>query len=313
LQTDVRITDAAKILKLINRIGRQMGRRATMREPRLNAPIEGGRMHAAVAPVAASGNCMTLRLFGDRGLGPADLVGNSTITAEALAFLKLAVLSDANILVCGNTGSGKTTLLNVLAGFFPERERIIVVEETPEMRINHDHCVRLCVHDGLDIGMHELVTDTLRMRPDRVIVGEVRTAEEARALMDTMLAGQGKSSLATFHSQNSDEALVRLRQLGLGAADLCSLDLVVVQRRWTLNSEMPRDVRRVTEISSVKKDYAAGAGVEQVYAYEPARDALVRKGGGPDIRGKIRASFGLDEKGLERLLAGTAKGLAADA
>ena len=172
---------------------------------------------------------MTIRKFKQSPFSPKDLVETGTISDEALAFLWMAMQCDFNVLVAGSTGSGKTTTLNCLSAFIPMRERIIIVEETPEINIPHRHSVRLTVNSDIGVGMDELVSDTLRMRPDRVIGGEVRTAPEAKALMNTMLAGQGKGSIATFHALNSQEAVNRLRNLGINELDLGAINLVVVQ------------------------------------------------------------------------------------
>jgi Flp pilus assembly CpaF family ATPase len=116
------------------------------------------------------------------------------LDSQSLAFLWLALQSDCTLLICGNTGSGKTSTLNALFCFVPANERIVVVEETPEIRLPHEHQIRLASSLELGIDMHSLIVDSLRMRPDRIIVGEMRTASETKAFVDTLLAGQGKGS-----------------------------------------------------------------------------------------------------------------------
>jgi len=177
-----------------------------------------------------------------------------TVNAETMAFLSAAMQCNLNIVIAGGTGSGKTTTLNVLSQFIPLNERIIVVEETPEIRIKHEHCVHLLVNQDLGVGMKELVTDTLRMRPDRVVVGEVRTEKEVKAFVNTMLAGQGKGSITTFHANSAQECLQRMESLGIPSQNLSSIDLIIVQKRWnTYNNKTKnsKEVRRITEVAEV--------------------------------------------------------------
>jgi Flp pilus assembly CpaF family ATPase/Fe-S-cluster-containing hydrogenase component 2 len=296
LPTDVQIENEQKIIEIVNKISRTLGRRITSQKPRLNAHLPLGRLHATAPPVALSGPCATLRRFNKRPFTPEELVANRTASAEAMAFLDTAMKSDANVIVCGNTGSGKTSTLNTLFTFIPQNERIIIVEETPEIVLTHPHQVRLTVCGELGIGMAELVTDTLRMRPDRIIVGEVRSADEATALVNTMLAGQGKGSCATFHAGSAHEALVRLKSLGIPEADLCALDLIVVQRRWTRYGRKTEELRRITEIASPGKN-----GLKSIFDYDAGKDRLVWRGAeGTRIAEKISLCFGFGGKSLAR-------------
>jgi len=165
------------------------------------------------------------------------------------------------------------------------------------MNIPHRHLVKLLVNEDLKIGFDELITDTLRMRPDRIIVGEVRSANEVKALMNTMLAGQGKGSFSTFHAQNSEEALIRLKNLGISPADLCSLDLIVVQRRWTKYSGGASDVRRVVEIACLEKD----SRIIRLFEYSPGKDQLEKRQlYNTGVFRKICFNFGFGRKGFER-------------
>lgn len=269
LDTDLVVESRKKALDLINRMSRGLGRRITLKNPRLNANIEHGRLHAAMSPVSLGGASLTIRRFRSCPFSPQELVENNTVSAGAMAFLWMCMECDFNILVAGNTGSGKTSLLNSLFSFIPLGERIILVEETPEISLPHKHTVRLAVCEELGVRMDELVSDTLRMRPDRVIVGEVRTPQEAKAFMNTMLAGQGKGSYATFHAQSSREALTRLQSFGVSPADLFSLDVVAVQRRWTRKNEMMRRVVEITVQDSGK--------LHEAYSYDFGRNSLVPK------------------------------------
>ena len=233
LKTNIYFSDEDSVRNVVNRMARNIGRRLSMQTPKINAVLQNGcRLNATIAPVSIFGPSLTIRKFRSKAFTPSELVYNRTISAEAMAFLSMALQTDCSVLICGNTGSGKTTTLNALFDFVPNNERIIITEETPEIKLKQEHIVKLNVVDELNIGMHNLVVDTLRMRPDRVIVGEIRNKEEVAAFMDTLLAGQGKGSYATFHAQSAGEALARLRRLGVMEIDLPAIDLIVVQKRW---------------------------------------------------------------------------------
>jgi len=274
LESDVQIDNARKIVDLINKMSRGLGRRVTLQKPKLNADIKLGRIHAAIGPIS-SGPCLTIRKFNKEPFTPYDLINNSTVSSEALAFLWLAVQCDFNILICGNTGSGKTSTLNTLFSFVPKNERIILIEETPEIALLHKHLVKLVVNEDLKIKFDDLINDTLRMRPDRIIVGEVRSAEEARALMNTMLAGQGKGSFSTFHAQSGQEAITRLRSFGISPIDLSSIDIIIVQRRWTRYLKGSEDVRRIIEIGAMQTGNEPK--IVKLFDYDKKKDRLIKR------------------------------------
>jgi Flp pilus assembly CpaF family ATPase/NAD-dependent dihydropyrimidine dehydrogenase PreA subunit len=290
LRTDVKLTSEVKAVDLINKIARNLGRRITLQHPRLNAVLpDGSRMHACMPPLVRSPT-LTIRKFSENPFTPKDLLTTETISAEALAFLWMVMQCDFNVLICGNTGSGKTTTLNALFAFVPLSERIIIVEETPEINIPHEHSVRLVVNRELGISMSDLVSDTLRMRPDRVIVGEIRTAEETKALLDTMLAGQGKGSYATFHSVNTKEAVTRLKSLGIPRIDLAAIDIMVLQRRWNRYiGNRPVEMRRVKEICEITED----GETRKLFDYDSSVDELRRSASGDEseVEEKIQEVF----------------------
>lgn len=230
-------------MNVVNRFAASVGRRITLKNPRVNAVLpDGSRLHAVVPPLS-SGHALTVRRFSVRRLTPWDLIETGTATPEQLAEIWYAIDEELNIIIAGNTGSGKTTTLNAILSFVPLDERIVLVEETPEIAIPHSHSIRLVPTE--DISMQELVYDTLRMRPDRIVVGEVRRPEEMRALFDTMLAGQGKGSYATMHGRTAEEAVRRIRSMGIPDEDLLALDLLVIQRR---RGRGKREERRITAV-----------------------------------------------------------------
>jgi Flp pilus assembly CpaF family ATPase len=194
LKTNSFFTDETVVKNLVNKMASQLGRHITLHKPRLNAVLpDGSRLSASFPPISFE-PVVTLRKFREKPFTPAELIANNTISSQAMAFLWMAMQTDCSILIAGNTGSGKTTLLNALFAFVPENERVVITEETPEISVPHKHIAKVHVVENLGIGMSDLIVDTLRMRPDRVVIGEVRNNEEVAAFMDTLLAGQGKGS-----------------------------------------------------------------------------------------------------------------------
>jgi len=256
-EVDACFTSENAIADLINRMASTIGRRITLQNPRLNAILpDGSRLHASLSPVSPGE--ITIRKFRDSPFSPVELCEH-TISKEAMALLSLAMQGNFSILVAGNTASGKTTTLNSLFSFIPFDERIVLVEETPELNIPHSHQLRLVSNYDMGIGLKDLVRDTLRMRPDRLIVGEVRGKEEIEALFDALLGGQARGCYATFHAQSGNEALQRLRAFGISNDDLQSIDLIIVQRRMLRYDRSKRknyEIRKVTEISEVKGNSA---------------------------------------------------------
>ena len=248
-RTNVAIDSLDYFISLVNRMGRGLGRRLTSQQPRMNAVLDdGSRLHASMPPI--SGCELTIRKFGKEPLSAFDLLSFGTFDAKTLALLSLAMQADLSIMVAGNTASGKTTTLNALLSFIPASERLLLIEETPEIATPHPHQVRLLPFE--EIGMTELVRDSLRMRPDRVVVGETRGAGEARAFLESALSGQAKGCYTTFHAQTFRDALLRMRMMGCMEADLGGIDLCIVQRRVSTYETGKKKVgerRKVTEIS----------------------------------------------------------------
>jgi len=249
-------TEESAISDVVNKMARGIGRHITVQNPRLDAMLpDGSRLHASLPPVSAGE--MTIRKFREMPFSPPELVENRTLDAKALALLSLIMQGDNSVLIAGNTASGKTTTLNALFSFVPANERILITEETPEINIPHAHQLRLVANREMGISLKDLVYDSLRMRPDRMIVGEVRNREEAEALFDVMLAGQARGSYATFHAQSASEALARLASFGIAKMDMRSIDCIVVQRRMLLYDMRRRkahEVRRIVEIADVSEE-----------------------------------------------------------
>lgn|GEM_PF-714561 len=273
LQTNCSFTSSEEAINAINKMARSLGRRVAYQTPRLNATLpDGSRLHASIAPVCCNGFEFSIRKFPADPLTPVDLVARGTISAQAAAALWLALFGDTSVLVAGNTGSGKTTTLNALFSFVPFSERIVVAEETPELRIRHPHVVRLVANEELGITLRHLAHDSLRMRPDRVVIGEVRSQSEVEALCDSLLAGQARGTYCTFHAKSSPEAISRLRTLGARDDEIAAIDLLVVQRRvpfYDAAAKRAFESRRVTEISLVN-----GCNPAYVFKFNPSKGVL---------------------------------------
>jgi len=301
LETNLVFDSQSAVSDMVNRMARSAGKRLTMQTPSINAVLaDGNRLHAAISPVSFSGPCFTIRKFSRDYFTPLQLVKNNTISAEAAAFLWMALLGNCSIMVAGNTGSGKTSTLNALFCFVPEKERIVVVEETPEIMLPHRHLVKLNVVQEQGISMQKLIIDTLRMRPDRVVVGEVRSSLEIKAFVDTLLAGQGKGSYCTFHSQSAEEALKRVASMGVLETDLATIDLIVVQRRWdVMEKGKSREERQVTEISELVQKHGQ-VKLNTLYRLDFGKNRLERIGESQRAFGKMQRFFSTGKKGIER-------------
>jgi pilus assembly protein CpaF len=269
----------AQLRTAIERILAPLGRRVDESEPLCDARLpDGSRVNIVLPPLALDGPTLTIRRFRPRGLSPDDLVDCGTWTADVRGLLADAVSDRRCILVSGGTGSGKTTTLGALAVFADPSERIVTIEDTAELRLAQPHVVRLearpaNVEGRGEITIRRLVRNALRMRPDRIIVGEVRGGE-ALDMLSAMTTGHD-GSMSTVHAGSPEEALRRLETLALMAgvgiphaairqqiAD--AIDLIVHQAR------QPDGSRRVVAVSEVVR-VAAGPGLRELYRFDHAR------------------------------------------
>ena len=300
LRTNLVITSEEFAVAAINKMARPLGRRITFQNPRLNATLpNGSRVHASISPVTLNGVELTIRKFKQQPFTAADLISLKTLSSEATAFLWTTLFTDVSLLIAGNTGSGKTTTLNALFSFIPLNDRVIVTEETPEINLPQRHVVRIIANEELGISMKDLVKDTLRMRPDRVIIGEVRSAEETSALFDSLLSGQARGSYATFHADSSSQALTRLSALGARKEDLPAINLVLVQRRIpVLEKNNLKELRRVTEVTEVTRDGELGV----LFSYNARKDSLEKTKYFTNCATleKIKANYRCDKELIEK-------------
>ena len=258
------ISDAV-IESIIQRIVANVGRRIDRSQPLVDARLsDGSRVNAVIAPLAVSGPTLTIRKFSERKLIVDDLIAKGALTRTAAEFLRAAVLGRRNILISGGTGTGKTTLLNCLSDFIPDKERIVTVEDTAELRLAKEHVVRLetksaNVEGHGEYSIRDLVKNALRMRPDRIVVGECR-GPEALDMLQAMNTGHD-GSLTTIHANNSNDVILRLEVLVQMAADLpvesirqqiaSAVDVIVQLKRMRDGRRCISQITEVARINSV--------------------------------------------------------------
>jgi pilus assembly protein CpaF len=220
-RTDVHFKDDDHVMRVIDRIISPLGRRCDEAQPYVDARLpDGSRVNAVIPPISLVGPVITIRKFAKQPLRPDDLVRLGTLTQPMVEFLSACVAVRLNVIVSGGTGSGKTTLLNVLSGFIPGDERIITIEDAAELQLQQDHVVRLesrpaNIEGKGRISIRDLVANALRMRPDRIVVGECRGGE-ALDMLQAMNTGH-EGSMTTVHSNSPRDTLSRLETLVLMA------------------------------------------------------------------------------------------------
>jgi Flp pilus assembly CpaF family ATPase len=289
-------------LSIIERIVAAVNRRIDRSQPIVDARLpDGSRINAVIPPLAVCGPCLTIRKFPDRALDLAALVRTDSLSDSAARFLRASVQNRRNLIVSGGTGSGKTTLLNCLSDCIPENERIITVEDTAELRLRHPHVVRLETRDKNLEGqgaytIRDLVRNALRMRPDRVVVGECRGAE-ALDMLQAMNTGHD-GSLTTIHANSPLDVISRLEVMVQMAADLplaaihrqiaSGLDLIV-------HLERIQGQRRVTQISELTGYDRRGGTirVRDLYRVDPATGGLRPTGCLPSFIAELVSQAGL--------------------
>ncbi len=249
------------LLRIIDRIVAPLGRRIDEGSPMVDARLpDGSRVNAVIPPISLVGPTLTIRIFSKIPLTVENLIEFGSITREAVEFLKASVIAKCNVIISGGTGSGKTTLLNILSGFIPDGERIVTIENAAELQLRQEHVVTLesrpsNVEGRGAVSIRDLVVNSLRMRPDRIVVGEVRSGE-ALDMLQAMNTGHD-GSLTTAHANSPRDMLARLETMVLMAGmDLphraireqvaSALDLVVHQDR------MRDGTRKVTSISEIQ-------------------------------------------------------------
>ena len=279
-ETTVRFTDESHLRRIINKIVAQVGRRIDESSPLVDARLpDGSRVNAIIPPLSLSGPLVTIRKFSKKRLHLNDLIKLGTLSTETVEFLQRCILAELNVLISGGTGSGKTTLLNALSTAIPEADRIVTIEDAAELRLNQRHVLRLearpkNIEGEGEIPIRELVRNSLRMRPDRIIVGEVRGAE-ALDMLQAMNTGHD-GSLCTVHANTPRDALARIETMVLMAGfDLpmrairqqvaSALDLIVHLER------LEDGGRRVTAITEVQRMESDVITLQDIYDFKVDR------------------------------------------
>ena len=303
-KTNVVFKDNHHLMHIIEKIVSKVGRRVDESSPMVDARLgDGSRVNAIIPPLAIDGPILSVRRFGSDPLTAEDLLNYRELTPTMMEVLEKAVRARLNIVVSGGTGAGKTTLLNVLSGFISPRERIVTIEDSAELRLKQDHVVRLeCRPPNVEgkggVRQRELLINALRMRPDRIIVGEVR-GEEALDMLQAMNTGHD-GSITTVHANSPRDAISRIETMSLMAnlhlpemalrQQIASAIQVIVQV-----SRMSDGTRRVTHISEITGASDQVISMQDIFRFE-------KRGLGPE--GKVLGRFyatGIVPKFAEKL------------
>jgi pilus assembly protein CpaF len=275
--TEARFKDNVHLRKIIDKIVTPLGRRIDESSPMVDARLpDGSRVNAIIPPLAIDGPMLSIRRFAVEPLKLQDLITLKTVTPEIGELLRGIVRARLNVLLAGGTGSGKTTLLNVLSGFIPASERIITIEDSAELQLQQDHVIRLetrppNIEGKGQITQRDLVRNSLRMRPDRIIVGEVR-GEEVLDMLQAMNTGH-EGSLATIHANSARDALIRLETMvALTGVDIAAkflrhyissaLDVIIHVSRLADGS---RKLMSLQEITGIEGEVIA---LQEIFAFE---------------------------------------------
>ncbi|MFN2582172.1 MAG: CpaF family protein, partial [Candidatus Dormibacteria bacterium] len=305
LLTDIRFDDESHLMRVIETIVSSVGRRIDARTPLCDARLlDGSRVNAAIPPVALDGPVLTIRKFSKDPYQVSDLVGFGTLTQEGASFIQACVLARANVLVSGGTGTGKTTLLNVCSSFIPIDERIVTIEDAAELQLHQEHVVRMesrppDINGEGRIPIRELVINSLRMRPDRIVVGECRGGE-ALDMLQAMNTGHD-GSLTTIHANSARECLSRLETLVLMAGMDLPLKAIRQQVAGAINliiqlSRLKDGSRKVVSIHEVIGMEGEMITMQEIFKFES-------KGADPTT-GKIVGEFnptGIRPRIIDRL------------
>ncbi len=266
IKTNVTFEDDAAVLRIIEKIIAPLGRRIDTDTPTVDARLpDGSRVNAVISPCAIDGPTITIRKFKKDKLTIEQLINYGSLTKNMAEFIRACVISRLNIVISGGTGSGKTTLLNVLSGFIPEDERIVTIEDAAELKLQQEHVVRLetksaNIEGKYAVTIRDLVKNSLRMRPDRIVVGECRGGE-ALDMLQAMNTGHD-GSLTTLHANTPRDALSRLETMCLMAGMdfpirvireqvASAIDLIIQQSRLKDGS---RKITAITEVAGMEGD-----------------------------------------------------------
>jgi flagellar protein FlaI len=309
MATNIEFKNDEEIKKIIERMGRHIGRKIDAANPLLDARLpDGSRVNATLMPASLDGSTITIRKFKAETLSIIDIIKFGTMSTDLAAFIWLAVegmrVKPANILVSGGTGSGKTTTLNCLGEFIPYDDRLISIEDTAELQLPIPHWVRLETKPpnpegkgGVSFG--QLLVNTLRMRPDRLILGEVR-GEEARTLFVAMNTGHD-GCMGTCHANSANETITRLINPPMSVPQIMvpALDLIVMQNRIAVGGTIKRRITEVSEIAGTEMDKVL---LNKIYEFDPQQDKTVSTNVPSTFKREIASRAGIsgEELNLEQ-------------
>ena len=289
--TGIKFQDEEQLLNVIQFIVRSVGRRIDERTPLADARLaDGSRVNAVIRPLAIDGPLLTIRKFAKDPFQVEDLIRFGSCTEGGFGFMKAAVLAKANIIVSGGTGTGKTTFLNVLSGFIPAEDRIVTIEDAAELQLHQEHVCRMetrpkDINGEGEVTIQRLVINSLRMRPERIVVGECRGGE-ALDMLQAMNTGHD-GSMTTIHANTPRDALARLETLVLMSGIELPVKAIRQQVAGAINifcqlSRLRDGSRRVTSIVEVTGMEGETITMQEIFAFES-------QGAGPD--GKIIGQF----------------------
>ncbi len=281
MKTNIRYDDEQELTDLIDSMARQINRRIDKESPILDGRLsDGSRINATIPPVSADGPSLTIRKFKKDPLTIIDLINSKTLSLELAAFLWLCFdglgVRSANAIISGGTSSGKTTTLNALASFINPKERIITIEDTLELQIPHEHVIRMetrpsNVENKGELTMNDLVKNSLRQRPDRIIVGEVR-GEEAITLFTAL--NTGHSGFGTLHSNSARETITRLttKPMSVPKIMIQAIDFIIMQKRIYTPSGV--SYRRISEVAEVVGSEEGVIQLNKIFEWNPETDSI---------------------------------------
>lgn len=305
--TGLSFKDDQHLMQIIDRIVSRVGRRVDESSPMVDARLaDGSRVNAIIPPLAIDGPCLSIRRFGREPVTGRNMLENKTLTEPMLELLSAMVKGRLNILISGGTGAGKTTLLNVLSGFIPNSERIVTIEDAAELLLKQEHVVRLetrapNIEGKGAVRQRQLVINSLRMRPDRIVVGEVR-GEETFDMLQAMNTGH-EGSLTTVHANSQRDALSRLESM------FSMANLNIPER--AMRQQIASGIHAVVQIARMVDGTRKVITISEVLGMEgdviAMQDIFVFERRGIDENGKVKGTFrgtGLTPKFSERLLTG---------
>ena len=305
--TGLSFKDDQHLMQIIDRIVSRVGRRVDESSPMVDARLpDGSRVNAIIPPLAIDGPCLSIRRFGRDPITARNMIENKTLTEPMLELLSAMVKGRLNLLISGGTGAGKTTLLNVLSGYIPNTERIVTIEDAAELQLKQEHVVRLetrppNIEGKGAVRQRQLVINSLRMRPDRIVVGEVR-GEEAFDMLQAMNTGH-EGSLTTVHANSQRDALARIENM-VSMANLNIPERAIRQQiasaihavvQMARLSDGTRKVITISEITGMETEIIS---MQDIFVFERL---------GIDESGKVRGVFratGIRPKFAERLATG---------